>query len=549
MQTITNPVLPGFHPDPSICRVGNDFYIAVSTFEWFPGVGIYQSTNLSDWSLVGGALTRRSQLDMAGNPFSGGIWAPCLSYADERFWLIYTDVKEWSGTPPHTVQTFKDAHNYLVTSDTIEGPWSEPVYLNSSGFDPSLFHDDDGRKWLVNMIWDYRPGRHSFAGTALQEYDPQKERLVGPVKNIFRGSEIGLTEGPHLYKRNGWYYLLVAEGGTGYGHAASLARSRSIDGDYELHPQTPLISSVNDRDGLNAAERSGREMLPFCASGLQKAGHASMAPVDDTAGEWVLAHLCGRPLPGTERCPLGRETALQRLAWRDDGWPWPESRTPRTSVQFMLPAAEQQPKRGWKEEFDGPNWSAELNTLRLPADERYDLSSRPGWLRISGAESPMSRFRQSLLARRVEAFVFEAETRVEFTPEDFQQFAGLFIRYNEANQLILALTADDQHRRRLSLLHFDDGLLSLPLDSAEPEPDEGPVDLKVAMRDGKIRLFWRQSSQSWLPIGGEFDASIFSDDYARPMGFTGMFAGLGCWDLSGRGKTADFDYLYYNEPG
>ncbi|REJ13534.1 MAG: glycoside hydrolase 43 family protein, partial [Paenibacillaceae bacterium] len=176
MKTIHNPVLRGFNPDPSILRVGDDYYIATSTFEWFPGVQIHHSRDLRHWRLAARPLERRSQLDMLGNPDSGGIWAPCLSYADGLFHLVFTDVKSHVGP-------FKDTHNYLVTAPSIEGPWSEPIYLNSSGFDPSLFHDDDGRKWLVNMIWDYRKGKNKFAGIALQEYSPEQKRLVGPIRN------------------------------------------------------------------------------------------------------------------------------------------------------------------------------------------------------------------------------------------------------------------------------------------------------------------------------------------------------------------------------
>lgn len=135
---IQNPILTGFNPDPSICRVGEDYYIAVSTFEWFPGVGIYHSRDLSNWQLVNRPLNRLTQLNMIGNPNSGGVWAPCLSYHDNQFWLIYSDIKVVNGQ-------WKDGHNYLVTCETIDGEWSEPTYLNSSGFDPSLFHDDDGK--------------------------------------------------------------------------------------------------------------------------------------------------------------------------------------------------------------------------------------------------------------------------------------------------------------------------------------------------------------------------------------------------------------------
>src|SRR5262249_18156614 len=188
-------------------------------------------------------LDRAAQLDMRGNPDSCGIWAPCLSYADGLFWLVYTDVKRIDGN-------FKDAHNYIVTAPSIDGPWSDPVYVNSSGFDPSLFHDDDGRKWFLNMIWNHRddaPGGNAphpaFDGILLQEWDPKTRKLVGPIKTIYRGSDHGLGEGPHFFKRKGWYYLTTAEGGTSYEHAVNMARSRSPWGPFEPHPLVHPITA------------------------------------------------------------------------------------------------------------------------------------------------------------------------------------------------------------------------------------------------------------------------------------------------------------------
>lgn len=186
---------------------------------------------------------------MRGDPDSCGVWAPCLTHDGEKFWLVYTDVKRKDGS-------FKDTHNYIVTAPSIEGPWSDAVYVNSSGFDPSLFHDDDGRKWFINMHQDHRRRPKSFAGIVLQEWDHASGKLIGPRKNIFLGTELDLVEGPHLYKRNGWYYLLTAEGGTAYEHACTLARSRDIWGPYELHPQKYILTSKD---------------APFAA--LQRAGH------------------------------------------------------------------------------------------------------------------------------------------------------------------------------------------------------------------------------------------------------------------------------------
>ncbi|HXI94251.1 MAG TPA: family 43 glycosylhydrolase, partial [Blastocatellia bacterium] len=203
VATIQNPILRGFNPDPSIVRAGDDYYIATSTFEWFPGVQIHHSRDLMHWRLLSRPLNRPSQLNMLGDPDSCGVWAPCLSYDGGLFYLIYTDVKRYGRTsqPGGVGAGLRDLHNYLVTCPTIDGQWSDPVYLNSSGFDPSLFHDDDRRKYLVNMLWDHRPGKNRFGGIVLQEYSAAQRKLVGERRNVFTGTSIGFTEAPHLYKR------------------------------------------------------------------------------------------------------------------------------------------------------------------------------------------------------------------------------------------------------------------------------------------------------------------------------------------------------------
>ncbi|MEM8702995.1 MAG: glycoside hydrolase family 43 protein, partial [Pseudomonadota bacterium] len=312
---IQNPILPGFNPDPSICRVGNDYFIATSTFEWYPGVQIHKSKDLVNWKLAGRPLNRAKQLDMRGNPDSGGVWAPCLSHADGWFWLVYTDVKRLDGN-------FKDAHNYVVTSASIDGPWSDPIYLSSHGFDPSLFHDDDGRRWYLVLQWNHisssvggKPKSSAFDGILLQEWS-EKDGLIGRPKKIFSGSSLGLTEGPHLFKRNGWYYLTVAEGGTGYNHAVTMARSRSIDGPYQLHPDTHLITAKDAPDWP-----------------LQRAGHGQIVETPD--GQTYHTHLCSRPLPG-RFSPMGRETALQKCTWKND-WLYLADDSPLPQVEVTAP--------------------------------------------------------------------------------------------------------------------------------------------------------------------------------------------------------------------
>lgn len=433
---IRNPILPGFNPDPSICRVGDDYYIATSTFEWYPGVQLHHSKDLVNWRLVGRPLDRASQLDMRGNPDSGGIWAPCLSYADGLFWLVYTDVKRIDGA-------FKDTHNYIVTAPSIEGPWSDPVYVNSSGFDPSLFHDDDGRKWFLNMVWNHvssgvggQPKHPSFAGILLQEWDAKAKTLVGEARNVFTGSPHGLVEGPHLFKRAGWYYLTTAEGGTGYDHAVTMARSRAIDGPYELHPLTHLITSKDDPDAV-----------------LQRAGHGQI--VETPNGEIYHTHLTSRPLPGLRRSPLGRETAIQKCVWREDGWLYLEhgGQVPAVEVSAPLDMQPVDAPAVERYDFDDGKLPIEFQWLRTPDWQRlFSLSDRPGFLRLFGRESIGSWYEQALVARRQDVFSFRAETRLDYEPKTFQQAAGLVHYYNRHKFHFLAVTHDARHGRVLTVM-------------------------------------------------------------------------------------------------
>jgi xylan 1,4-beta-xylosidase len=434
MTMIRNPILPGFNPDPSICRVGEDYYIATSTFEWYPGVQIHHSRDLVNWRLARRPLERAAQLDLRGDPDSGGVWAPCLSYADGRFWLVYTDVKRLDGS-------FKDAHNYIVTAASIEGPWSDPTYVNSSGFDPSLFHDDDGRKWFVNMIWDHRDDsgaqrKHpTFAGILLQEWDAASGKLVGKPKTIFAGSRHGLVEGPHLTKRNGWYYLTTAEGGTGYDHAVTMARSRRIDGPYELHPNVHLLTS---KDAPEAP--------------LQRTGHGQIVETPD--GQVYHTHLCSRPLKGLKRSPLGRETAIQKCVWRDD-WLYLAQGGQVPAVDVPSPfSTEAAPKpRVQRTAFAPGALPLDFQWLRTPHPERiFSLAARPGWLRLIARESIGSWFEQALVARRQEHFVFRAETEVDFRPWSFQQAAGLTAYYNRYKFHFLAVTWHEALGRALTIM-------------------------------------------------------------------------------------------------
>lgn len=534
---IRNPILPGFNPDPSICRVGSDYYIATSTFEWYPGVQIHHSRDLVNWTLVRRPLERKAQLDMRGEPDSCGIWAPCLSYADGQFWLVYTDVKRYDGN-------FKDAHNYITTSPTIEGDWSNRIYVNSSGFDPSLFHDDDGRKWFVNMQWNHRsegyggaPRTPSFDGILLQEWDAQSRSLIGPVKNIFAGSPLGLVEGPHLFKRNGWYYLTTAEGGTGYDHAVTMARSRSIDGPYEMHPNLYLITS---KDHPKAA--------------LQRAGHGQYVETPD--GQFYHTHLCGRPLEPHRRCTLGRETSLQKCVWKDDDWLYLENGTvvPDVEVPGLNGAVPIEKPRRTDYNFDGSKLPTDFQWLRTPQPERlFSLSQRPGHLRLFARESIGSWFEQSLVARRQEHHRFRAETVIEFLPDTYQQVAGLTHYYNRYKFHALAVTLHEKLGRCLTILscagNYPDGRLVFPIDGGVAIP-HGRIQLSMEVTNNDLQFFWQAEGMgAWHAIGPVLDAGVISDEGGRGEhgSFTGAFVGMFAFDTSGRAQIADFDWFNYDE--
>lgn len=526
LTMIQNPILTGFHPDPSILRVGDDYYIATSTFEWFPGVRIHHSRDLVHWRTLPAPLRRTQQLDMRGNPNSCGIWAPCLSHDGERFYLIYTDVKSWNSGP------FKDTHNYLVTTTDITAEWSDPVYLNSSGFDPSLFHDADGKKWLLNMRWDHRAGHNQFSGILLQEFDATRNQLVGAVHNIFEGSAIGLVEGPHIYQRNGWYYLLTAEGGTSYEHAATLARSRSLHGPYELHPHNPLLTSM------------GHGRLE-----IRKAGHASL--VQTQTDQWYLAHLCGRPLEaGSEGgyCPLGRETALQQVEWRDDDWLYVKAGGNAPHAESPAPNLEPHP---WpivpaRDDFDQPALRLEWQSLRVPVEESWlTLTERPGHLRLRGRESLVSQFDQSLIGRRLQDFHATATTRLEFEPQHAQQMAGMAAFYDSQHWVYLRVSRDEVLGKSLSLLVLDAGHYTEPLETEICIEGWSAVYLRVQFQRQHFHFEYSSDGASWQRIGGDFETYKLSDDYCNGLSFTGAFIALCAQDLAGTRARADFDFFEY----
>ncbi|WP_411345877.1 glycoside hydrolase family 43 protein [Paenibacillus sp. WLX1005] len=554
---IRNPVLRGFNPDPSILRVEDVYYIAVSSFEWLPGVRVYESRNLVDWQHCTDIL--RHQVQLQGNPKNCSIWAPQLSYADGQFYLLYTDVKS-------TKRPFKDDHNYLITATDIRGPWSEPVYLNSSGFDPSLFHDEDGRKWVLNALWDYRitEGNKS-SGIVMQEYDHRTRQLIGEPIKLFDCTPLKKTEAPHIYKRNGYYYLITAEGGTGTGHAVTVARSRHLTGSYEVDPHNPMMTS------------SGNAEWP-----LQCAGHGSL--VETPAGEWYMAHLCTRPLDG-QYAILGRETAIQQVYWDEQGWlrlssggKLPQLAVPAPSglaadldvphrlnttdsevvskMESMIQAepmsygfvANNTPTMNlasscectFVDEFDQETLHPQWNTLRILADEDWcSLRQRPGHLRLYGGESIQSLFRHHIVALRQRDHSFRAETALDYEPQQYLQMAGLVLYLNEDNYLYACITRDCAGKVIRLMRCAADQFYVYP--EVIVVPEQTTVYLAVEVQQTTARFYYRVSEQEqWTALYNEEHISFLSG------GFTGNFVGIAAHDMyQFKGSYADFSHFRY----
>lgn len=531
MNKIKNPIIPGFNPDPSIIRVGSRFYIATSTFEWFPGVQIHVSEDLEHWKLLCRPLDDTNKLNMLGNPDSGGVYAPCLTYDQGVFYLVYSDVKNLSGR-------FWDCSNYLITATDIEGPWSEPVYLNGSGIDPSLFHDDDGRKWLTGVVLSHRDGGKAgfpkWDGIYLQEYSPEQQRLIGKRQIIYRGSALGTTEGPHLYKRNGCYYLLTAEGGTFYNHAVTMARSETLTGPYETDPDGPVMTARYD-----------------CTLPLQRAGHGDLIEAGDE--EWYMVHLCSRPLPGKGRSVMGRETGIQKVVWTDDGWLRLHSGNKEPELYVPRPDL---PARIWEAEpevisFDRPSGTLPMpfQSLRIPLnDKMMSLTERPGYLRLFGHESLSSHHYQSLAARRQEDFCYTAQTGVDFHPESFQQMAGLVCYYDTSNYIYLFLSYDESAGAVVNLMINDLNRFSYPIGDGIPLGEYAEIHLKVAVVHDGAYFSYSADGKTWHPVGDYVEYSKLSDEYFKERSierFTGAFVGICCQDFTGGRISADFRYFLY----
>lgn len=502
-----NPILPGCYPDPSICRAGDDFYLVTSSFEYFPAVPIFHSRDLVHWRQLGHVLTRKRQLDLTHAPASGGIYAPTLRYANSRFYMITTHV---------------DCNlNFFVTAKKPEGPWSDPIRVDNDGIDPSLTFDGNTVYYTRNGTG--RDPNHPVIRQT--EIDIGTGRLLRPMRTIWRGTGGIWPEAPHLLVREGWFYLVTAEGGTAYDHSIVVARSRRPFGPFVAAPNNPVLTH-RDRP----------------RSPLQAVGHADLVQLDD--GTWWAVMLAIRPTRGRYQ-HLGRETFLAPVRFDADGWP-------RVGVRGALPsrhtvpglASHPFPRRPARDDFDTTELGLEWQFIRNPNGRDWSLSARPSHLRLIGAAASLNDVSpQSALVRRQQHLNVRCRTKLEFSPKGDNEEAGLLVRAREGYHYVLGIS------------RIDGELCASLVSTVESERREVNrvkvpsqpliLQLEATPQSYGFRVFVGGRSH-WL---GQLPTRFLSSEYITdrgPMHFTGAMIGpYACGNGRRSGGAADFDWFEY----
>jgi len=506
--TFTNPIISGFHPDPSICRVGDDYYLVTSTFEYFPGVPVFHSRDLVHWRPIGHALTRKSQLNLDRMRSSGGIFAPTLRHHKGVFYMITTLV--WGGG------------NFYVTATNAAGPWSDPVWLDPEGIDPSLFFDDDGKVYYTRQVG----GERGYSGQQILNLETGK--LEGELSELWRGTGGVWPEGPHLYKIKGKYHLMISEGGTSYDHCVTIARSDSPWGPFEPNPNNPILTHRNRPDH------------PF-----QAIGHADLV---ETPDGWWMVCLGFRPQGGRFH-HLGRETLLASVKWGEDGWPVVHGNGP---VEATMAAPRLKP-HPWpappvRVEFDEPELGLEWVYVRNPEETRYSLAARPGVLRLRGSGNTLTNLvSPTFVGRRQTDLACRAATRLSFDPKHETEEAGLVLRGNENNHIQVGLTLRDG-ARHVFLRTVLDGRPVEPLTFAELPA--GDVILSVKAQALSYEFLWEDAAGNPHLLGTVRTRALSSETLTgqenASFNFTGVVIGL---YATGNGKAssvpADFAWFEY----
>ena len=487
----TNPVVKGFHPDPSVCAVGEDYYLVNSTFQYFPGVPVFHSRDLVNWEQIGNVLTRRSQLELDNALAWGGIYAPTIRYHEGMFYMITTNC---SGRG-----------NFIVHATDPAGEWSDPVWVDQGGIDPSLFWHD-GKCWYTGTTDNW---------IVLFEVDPMTGEKLSEVKQIWRGTGGRYPEGPHLYFKDGWFYLLIAEGGTEYAHSITMARSRNIEGPYEANPANPILTHCNMQSQGNI---------------IQGLGHGDLVQAHD--GSWWMCCLGFRTQGGSYHL-LGRETFMTPVKWEEGGWPVVEGGA--ISTEMNVPTLPQTAAPASNPTLDfskmnsfGPEWIH----IRNPFTENYIFTGNA--LQLKAGKSLDERtVSPTFIGRRQEDIFFKSTTCVEVAKKVSAE-AGLSVYMDADAHYDIFLKRDGVLSFRVRL-----GKLSKTQDF---KIDKGPVFLQVEGDENLYKFSWSSDGENWHQVG-QMNAKYISTESTG--GFTGIILGL--FSTGTQGSVGTFHSFSYTQ--
>lgn len=520
-QTFTNPIIPGAYPDPSICKVGSDYYLCNSSFEYFPGLPIWHSKDLVHWEHASFGIHREEQFNYTGLASSAGAWAGTIRYHQGTFYLPVTWV-DW-----RLKVAFK---NVILTAKSPSGPWSDPYIITDTiwGIDPALFFDEDGKAyWLMN----HPPVGFSHPGAAsimIQEIDLSNMKLAGSPTFIGRGAMVDspYPEGPKLFKKDGYYYLLIAEGGTGQFHAVTISRSKNIFGPYENYEGNPILT-----------HRAMGYTTPFI-----NIGHADMVSTDD--GAWWMVCLGSRPLAGKDNI-LGRETFLVPVKWDEGQWPivspgYGQVRTLELSPAIPVATVASIPER---DNFDNSTLSHLWAHLRTPDKNSFSLINKKGFLKLQLQTASLSKPEApAFIGQRLRFRNGEASTSMFFKPKNVNEEAGLVLYKSEKTfvKFVLTKTAKGQAIQTITKQDSLQNVISNVVIKSN-----NIVELKITQHENKFSFFYRVDNQSWINAISDFDGNILSVE--RSGGFMGTFVGVYAGTIAKSDNFALFDWFEYKE--
>lgn len=490
--TYTNPVIPGFYSDPSVCRVGDDYYLVTSTFEYFPGVPVFHSKDLVNWEQIGHCIERKDQL-----PHGINIFAATIRYNKGTFYMITTNTGVGG--------------NFYVTAENPAGPWSNPVWIDVPGIDPDLYFDDNGKAYIISSPF------------LLYEINIETGELLTEGKKIWYGTGGRYAEGPHIYKKDGYYYLMAAEGGTEEAHSETIARSNTIWGPYTDNPANPILYHAN---------AAGQNKL------IQGLGHADMIQAHDGSW-WIVFHGYRKVVSYPVHHILGRETCLAPVCWPKNGWPVVNGNG-TVSVNMTCETLPQLSflEKPARDEFNLPELGLDWNFLRIPENINSILKLEDGALKLKVLPQKIGEPEcPAFIGRRLQHMDFVATSSLDFNPEHENEEAGMIL-LNNGQHFDIRVKRSGNNRIIYVKLQFG----SVSYTSKEQELKDGPVQLRIT-GDGPEFTFSYSQSTGFTDLE-KVDARYLSTETVG--WFTGVYVGL---YATGNGKKnndwASFDYFEY----